>query len=120
MTIPSHTTTDVPRLRPGQQWRDVGMQPDTAANLVTIDRVEDGRTVHGSYRAAGTLAIGAGVWSVDDFSRFALVVDPEWPTFKIAASIAFNDDRVSAVSRTVRGGRAEPVDRLQSACRFDS
>lgn len=101
MTQPTHITTNEPRLREGQQWRDA-TGASTTANIITIETIEPGSgAVHGVYRPEGTEALGAGVWSSADFLGYVLIADPAWSTISVAAGLNSDDHRADAVTRSV-------------------
>jgi hypothetical protein len=120
---PAESTSELPkpadpadsavRVAPGQRWRDSTTTRGAVANVITIDRVDSGK-VHGTYRPQGTEAIGAGVWPVREFNDFALLEDPHWPTYIVAAKIQMDDFRAIELTRVageLEGARSHTLTR---------
>jgi hypothetical protein len=121
---PAESTSELPkpadpadsavRVAPGQRWRDSTTTRGAVPNVITIDRVDSDGTVHGTYRPQGTEAIGAGVWPVREFNDFALLEDPHWPTYIVAAKIQMDDPRATELTRVageLEGARSHTLTR---------
>lgn len=96
---PTHVTAHEDRLRTAQVWRD---PTGPSVQLITIDKIDPGRTIEGTSATEGLAGVVAtGAWNPNDFDAFVLVQDPQWASYLIAASVAYNSPEQERVSRSV-------------------
>jgi hypothetical protein len=98
--IPHHLTTDVPRLRVGQQWRSLQPSPGEAAETLTIEGFSDAGMITSSVRHAGTTDVSMAIEPADEFNAYALLSDPEWKAHLIAAMVDGDSPEAGRVIRT--------------------
>jgi hypothetical protein len=91
-------------VRAGQCWRNPHAG-GSAAQIISVDAVE-GTTVEGTYTQEDAPVTGAGAWSVQDFTKFTLVHDPEWAAHRVVMAAEYADPKVDEAMQPVgeKGG----------------